>query len=132
MGKQRYGTIEPITPGVNQLGFDDKYLDRVRLREDEARKRKAREDALKEHLSQYEDDPFSQALAAAEFESQQEEEGKARQQQEHDRIAGDYDDPFDKAFAVAEHFAKQQQAPEAKKAFADNERLQQLRIRPAT
>ena len=103
MGKQRYGGgYELLTPNAGGLTFDDQYLDRVRLQEDQARAKKKRDDELKEYLSQYEDDPYSQAFAEVEFESKQEDAYKAKQQEQEDRIAAEYDDPYDKAFAVAE------------------------------
>ena len=131
MGKQKAGGgYELITPGTDTRGQN--YIDEYKLKLDQLEAQKKRDEALKQHLSNYAKDPVSQGLAAAEFEMKERDAAKKAAEAEHDRVAREAkdkypDDPYAQASHIAMKYVRERTAPEAKKAFGEGERLTQMK-----
>ena len=102
-------------------------INRAMLAEDVTQARRERDARRKLYLQQYDSDPISQAIAAAEFDQKEQERAAAQYQAEYDKVTQQYADPLDQAIAAGTRFMLETDAPAAQKAFADNERLQQIR-----
>ena len=120
---------QPPNTLQQEYGLSQKFLDENRLRRDEEEAKKQRQAELDKYLSDYEDDPVSQAIATSKYRMREQDAQTARIQQEEASIASEYDDPVAQAVAIGKHRLKQIQAPEAQKAFADREQLEKLRKR---
>ena len=146
--ERRYGRQKQLPGGYEMMtepsqqgrgpGRDGGVVDitEMRRQREEQDKRNAE---LAEFLRQYDDDPTSQALAAAEFARQQDKAQydawkKARQRQ-HDTWVQQGkdlypDDPTAQSLYVGQQYVRETRAPEAQQAFAEYEqRLQNEQMR---
>ncbi len=146
--ERRYGRQKQLPGGYEMMtepsqqgrgpGRDGGVVDitEMRRQREEQDKRNAE---LAEFLRQYDDDPTSQALAAAEFARQQDKTQydawkKARQRQ-HDTWVQQGkdlypDDPTAQSLYVGQQYVRETRAPEAQQAFAEYEqRLQNEQMR---
>lgn len=131
------GGHDVITPGGSQLGFDQGAIDRARLMGERVRyqeaERKRRQKALDDHLSQYESDPVSRAMATLEFEQQeadsQRKEAEEARKKERDEIVSQYDDPVMQAWELGKRDLEKTRSLPQKQAFADREAIEALKKR---
>lgn len=129
-----------MTDSPDDYGLSKKYINESRLKTQRAQQeeaaRKRRQEALDRHLSQFEDDPISKAVATLEFEKKESDDYKAAQksaiEKEHEKIKSQYDDPISQAWAVMQYDDEQQRSLPAKQAFADQEAIEQLDKRDQT
>lgn len=129
-----------MTDSPDDYGLSKKYINENRLKTQRAQQeeaaRKRRQEALDRHLSEYEDDPISKAVATIEFEKKEADDYKAAQkaaiEKEHEKIRAQYDDPISQAWAVMQYDDEKGKNLAAKQAFADQEAIDQLDKRDQT
>ena len=103
--------------------------DEALLYAERAPQRNANNAALEKHLSQYDDDPVSRALAAIEFRENQRNAKKADRQKVEDDLANQYDDPVMKSLKVTEYRIKQRSESRVREAQEKQDLLEYIKTR---